>query len=100
MPVVVKQGQITVEVLTRDEHPPHHVHAKNKQAGWKIRIFIGESIEYWDTLAGNPRLPEIYAVIDLVIAHHERACELWNSMAKGNIVRWGYSAEVTHGSGD
>ena len=74
MPVVVQQGQVKVEVLTRDEHPPPHVHAKNRQAGWKVRIKIGEMNEYWDTLAGNPSLSEINAVIDLVIAHHGKAC--------------------------
>ncbi len=91
MPKVFKQtsGGLSIEVLTRDEHCPPHVHVMHRGEGWEIKVYFsfaehGQGSYRVEAVAhgGMPSIGRVNTVINL-IARGRRDCrrKWWKYLA-------------------
>ena len=91
MPKVFRRvsGGISIEVLTRDEHCPPHVHVMHQGEGWEIKVHFsfaehGQLTYRVESVAhgGMPSISRVNTVINL-IARGRRDCRIkwWECLA-------------------
>ncbi len=73
-PVVLRSGQYTVVIYTKD-HPPAHVHVKSADNEARITLAPVEVIDNYGFKPG-----EIRAILNLVQAHQHELLARWKEL--------------------
>ena len=84
MPTVRREAGFAIEVHTRNEHGPAHVHVT--KAGGEIRVKLGDDTtlpSYWDERAPMSTRDKILAV-RLVMTHQAECLAVWRKF-NGNL---------------
>ena len=76
-PVVLREGQYTVVIYTRD-HAPAHVHVKSAEKEARITLAPVETMDNWGF-----RPSEIRAILNLIRTHQPQLLERWNDIHPG-----------------
>lgn len=77
------QGGVEINVLTRNEHPPPHVHVEHQAEGWEIKVefsYIENKVATYKIKHGFGKLPtqSQLSSIALAIMHSRRECrDVW-----------------------
>jgi hypothetical protein len=73
-PVVLRSGQYTVVIYTKD-HPPAHVHVRSAEKEARITL---DPVEVMDNYGFKPS--EIRAILKLIQSHQEELLAKWREI--------------------